>query len=81
MQSLIENETWILGKLPKGRKFVKTHWIFKHDILGNKKFKVRLVAKGSSQEVVLEFDQTFTPLARYDSIRTTLAVSYASHLM
>jgi hypothetical protein len=39
--------------------------------------KVRLVAKGYSQVEDLDFDETFVPVARLESIRILLA--YATH--
>ena len=75
-QSLMENDTWELVNLPEGRKVVGCKWIFrvKYDGKGKvERFKGRLVAQGYSQKYGIDYDETFSPVARYSSIRTLLA--------
>ena len=75
-QSLIENNTWELVKLPEGRKAIGCKWVFrvKYDGKGQvERFKGRLVALGYSQKYGIDYDETFSPVARFSSIRTLLA--------
>ncbi|KAI0992496.1 hypothetical protein K3495_g15689, partial [Podosphaera aphanis] len=76
--SLEENKVWQLVPRPDGRKIIKGKWVCK--IKGNaqgevERFKARYVAKGFSQIQGLDFDETFAPVVRFDSLRLLLAIS------
>ena len=75
-KSLMENKTWELVKLPEGRRAIGCKWVFrvKYDSNGQvERFKGRLVAQGYSQKYGIDYDNTFSPVARFSSIRTLLA--------
>lgn len=77
-QSLMENRTWVLEELPKGKKAIKSKWVFttKRDIDGNiLRYKARLVAKGYSQVEGIDYKETFAPVVRYTSIRILLSIA------
>lgn len=76
--NLMRNDTWELVNLPKNRKALKSRWVFniKRDKNGEvDKFKARLVAKGCSQKYGIDFQETFSPVVRYSSIRILLALA------
>ncbi len=75
-QSLQENQTWNLMKLPVGRQAVTSKWVFKkkRDEFGNvSRYKARLVARGFTQRHGIDFEETFAPVVRFETIRTLLA--------
>ena len=75
--SIHDNQTWELVPLPLGRKLVQCKWIYKTKIVADgttTKYKARLVAKGYSQVQGLDYNETFTPVVRMDSIRLVLTI-------
>ena len=77
--SLQKNNTWELVDLPPGRKLVQCKWVFKTRFFANGstfKYMERLVAKGYSQVHGIDYNDTFAPVAKMDSIR--LAVDIAA---
>lgn len=80
---LVTNNTWELVEKPLNQKVIDCKWVFK--IKSNpgdsiERFKARLVARGFNQEYGIDFDETFSPVVRYDSIRTILAIAAAKQL-
>lgn len=76
--ALIENETWELTELPAGRKAIDTKWVYKLKRDGDgavQRHKARLVVKGYSQVKGIDYDETYSPVARYSSIRFLLAMA------
>ena len=73
MAALAKNETWTLVDLPPGRKAVKSKWVFKLKADGC--YRVRLVAKGFTQIPGIDFDETFSPVARFESLCLLLALA------
>jgi hypothetical protein len=73
------NQVWSLVERPK-ENVVGTKWVFhnKQDEFGVvTRNKARLVAKGYSQVKGLDFEESFAPVARLESIRILLA--YTTH--
>jgi len=78
MQSIHDNKTWTLTDLPSGRRCIGTKWVYKIKKDASNKFqryKARIVAKGYAQVAGLDFDKTFAPVVRIDSIRLLFAIS------
>lgn len=76
-KSLIDNNVWKLVERPKNVNVVKSKWVYKlkRDASGNiDRFKARLVACGYSQVQGVDFDETFSPVVRYSTLRLLLAI-------
>ena len=69
--SLIEMGTWILVSPPKHRNVIKCKWVFTVKADGH--YKAQVVAKGFTQEHGIDYEETFSPVTRYKSIRYLLA--------
>jgi hypothetical protein len=82
-QSLMKNNTWELATLPPGRKAITCKWIFKikHKADGSiDRYKARLVVRGFSQVAGVDYNETFAPVIRFESIRVLLAIVTALDL-
>ena len=63
---------------PVRQRIVDCKWVFKikHNADGTvERYKARLVAKGFSQVPGIDFDETFSPVVRYDSLRLLMAIA------
>jgi hypothetical protein len=70
-----ENQVW---KDAKEKSVVSSKWIYKtkHAADGSiEKYKARFVARGFSQKEGIDYEETFSPVARYTSIRTILSLA------
>jgi len=69
---------WALVSRPSDQNIIGTKWIFKNKsnehgtVIRN---KARLVAQGYTQIEGIDFDETFAPVARLESIRILLSIS------
>ena len=73
-----EKQTWELVDVPKDKYVVNVKWIYKtkKDADGNvQKHKARMVARGFTQKPDIDFNETFAPVARMDTIRIVLAIA------
>ena len=73
IQALEERKVWELVDLPQDRKPIKCRWVY--DVKTDGRKRGRLVAKGFSQIHGIDFEETFSPVARFETVRLLLAVS------
>jgi len=70
--------TWEVTTLPPGHKAIRSKWVFKVKSLSTgelDKFKCRLVGLGFMQVPGLQYNETFSPVAHWNSIRVLLALA------
>ncbi|CAH9096206.1 unnamed protein product [Cuscuta epithymum] len=78
MNSLHENNTFELVKLPKGKRALKNKWVYKvktEEHTSQPRYKARLVVKGFSQRKGIDFDEIFSPVVKMGSIRVVLGLA------
>ncbi|WZZ37770.1 hypothetical protein YC2023_034029 [Brassica napus] len=78
MQSLHDNHTYELMKLPKGKRALKNKWVYrlKHEERSsNSRYKARLVVKGFNQKKVIDFEEIFSQVVKMSSIRVVLGLA------
>ena len=72
MHSLKENNTFTLTNLPEGKKAEGGRWVYaiKTNVDGSEKYKARYVAKGYSQKMGIDYEETFSPTANMTSVKS-----------
>nr|GEW45052.1 hypothetical protein [Tanacetum cinerariifolium] len=78
MQSMKDNEVWVLVELPPNGKIVGSKWLFKKktDMDGVvHTYKASLVAKGYTQTLGIDYEETFSPVADIRAIRILIAIA------
>ena len=83
MNSLRDDNTFTLTALPEGKKAVGGRWVFtiKSNADGSDKYKARYVAKGYSQEMGVDYGETFSPTANLTSVRVLMQKAAQENLI
>nr|GEV61068.1 retrovirus-related Pol polyprotein from transposon TNT 1-94 [Tanacetum cinerariifolium] len=78
MQSIKDNDVWVLAELPPNARTLGSKWLFKKktDIDGAVYiFKARLVVKGFTQTYEVDYEETFSRVADIRDIRILIAIA------
>ena len=78
IDSLHDNNVWELVELPVDQKPVGSKWVIKVKTNADgsiERCKARLVAQGYSQKEGLDYDETFSPVVRSESVHSVIALA------
>ena len=78
MQALSKKETWDLVPRSPHKKAISCKWIYKvkYNADGSvNRYKARLVAKGYAQTHSVDYEETFSPVAKMTSVSTVIALA------
>jgi hypothetical protein len=73
IKSLMEHNVWKLVVLPPGRVPVKGRWVYA--IKSDSRKKAHFVAKGFTQIYGIDFEETFSPVMRFETVRLLLSIA------
>lgn len=84
INSLEENKTWELVKLPEGKKAIGSKWVYKlkRNFNGDiSEYKARLVAQGFCQKYGEDYNAVFAPVVKQATLKLLLALAGESKMM
>jgi transposase InsO family protein len=77
IDQLNKTGTWTLVERPPNTNIVGNKWVLKVKVMpnGSIKHKARLVAQGFTQRPGVDYDETYSPVVRYASLRCLFALA------
>ena len=83
LQALEENFTWDIVSCPPNVKPIGSKWVYIVKLKSDgslDRYKAQLVALRNQQEYGLDYEETFTPVAKITTVRTILAIASSKSL-
>ena len=78
IRAIEKNDTWELVDLPQGKEVIGVKWVYKTKSnveVKIERHKERLVVKGYKQQQVRDYEETFTPVARMETMWIVLSIT------
>jgi Reverse transcriptase (RNA-dependent DNA polymerase) len=78
LKALEKNKIWVIVPLPKEKRPIGCKWVYKikyHSDGTIKCYKVRLVAKGYTQIYRIDYEKTFAPVAKMNTVKILLSIA------
>jgi hypothetical protein len=83
LDQIENNDTWELVPRPKNKNVIGTKWVFITKLNEDGQVtrnKSRLVCKGYLQVEGIDFEETFSPVARMEAIRLLLSYAFSKNI-
>jgi hypothetical protein len=83
LDQIEKNDTWELVPRPKNKNVIDTKWVFRNKLNEDGQVtrnKARLVCKGYAQIEGIDFEETFSPVARMEAIWFLLAYACSKNV-
>ena len=78
IDAIKRNNTWDIVDLSDDKNCIGVKWIYKTKLNADgdvEKYKGILVAQGFSQQPEIDYNDTFAPVARLDTVRMVLVIA------
>jgi hypothetical protein len=83
LDQIEKKDTWELVPRPKNKNVIGTKWVFINKLNEDghvTRNKTRLVCKGYTQVEGIDFEETFVPVSRMETIRFLLAYACSKNI-
>jgi hypothetical protein len=83
LDQIEKNDTWELVQRPKNKNVIDTKWVFRNKLNEDGQVtrnKARLVCKRYTQVEGIDFEETFSPVARMEAIQLFLAYACSKNI-